>query len=176
MIIRRARKRKKVQKMTEKRFFYGHEVSPYGVENGRVDYATLASCFEAILNNGIIEATAEIGYWEQVSGTVDNSEYIDDLLEQIDELTDLITYDSTEEQDEETSRKIDAIRDKIDELEREQEEPDEIFQYFIVSDNALPLLEEANEIVYHNEALDMNVWGVTHYGTGWDYVLTSIEL
>lgn len=162
--------------MTEKKFFYGHEVSPYGVENGRVDYRTLASCFDAILNNGIIEATAEIGYWEQVSGTVDNSEYIDELSEQIDELTDLITYDSTEEQDEETSRKIDDIRDKIDELEREQEEPAEIFQYFIVSDNALPLLEEANEIVYHNDTLDMNVWGVTHWGTSWDYVLTSIEL
>ena len=99
--------------MTDKKFFYGHEVSPYGVENGRVDYRTFASCFDAILNNGIIEATADIGYWEQVSGIIDNSEYIDELSEQIDELTDLITYDSTEEQDEETSRKIDDIRDKI---------------------------------------------------------------
>lgn len=154
--------------MTEKKYFMGHEVSSYGVENGRVDYATLASCFDAILNNGIIDATAEIGYWEQVSGTVDNSEYIDELSEQIDELTDLITYDSTEEQDEETSRKISELEEQIEELEREQEEPSEIFQYFIVSDNALSLLEEANEIVYYNDSLDMYVWGVTHWGTSWD--------
>ena len=168
--------RKKVQKMTDKKFFYGHEVSPYGVENGRVDYRTFASCFDAILNNGIIEATAEIGYWEQVSGIIDNSDEIYEIREQIEELEDLITEDSTDEQDEETSRKIDELEEQIEELERQQEEPAEIFQYFIVSDNALPLLEEANEIVYHNDTLDINVWGVTHWGTSWDYVLTSIEL
>lgn len=162
--------------MTEKKYFMGHEVSSYGVENGRVDYRTLASCFDAILNNGIIEATAEIGYWEQVSGMIDNSDEIDELREQIEELEDLITDDSTEEQDEATSRKISELEDQIEELEREQEEPEEIFQYFIVSDNALSLLEEANEIVYFNDSLDMYVWGVTHYGTGWDYVLTSIKL
>lgn len=161
--------------MTEKKFFYGHEVSPYGVENGRVDYATLASCFDAILNNGIMQSTCDIGYWEQVSGMIDNSDEIDELREQIEELEDLITEDSTEEQDEATSRKISELEDQIEEL-REQEEPEEIFQYFIVSDNALTLLEEANEIVYYNDSLDMYVWGVTHWGTSWDYVLTSIEL
>ena len=28
----------------------------------------------------------------------------------------------------------------------------------------------------NNETLDLYIWGVTHYGTGWDYVLTNINL
>ena len=51
-----------------------------------------------------------------------------------------------------------------------------IYQYYIVSDNAVLILEEAEEIVYYNEELDMYVWCVTHYGTSWDYVLTNIKL
>ncbi len=52
----------------------------------------------------------------------------------------------------------------------------DVYQWYIVSDNALPILEEANEIVYRNEVLDLNLWGVTHWGTAWDYVLTDIPL
>ena len=29
------------------KWFYGHEVSPYGQENGYVDYRTLAQAFDA---------------------------------------------------------------------------------------------------------------------------------
>ena len=51
----------------------------------------------------------------------------------------------------------------------------EIFQYYIVSDQGAEILQECNEIVYYNEKLDMYVWGVTHYGTAWSYVLTDIK-
>ena len=60
--------------------------------------------------------------------------------------------------------------------DEEYDEYTEIYQYYIVSDNAVPILEEAEEIVYYNEELDMYVWGVTHWGTSWDYVLTNIKL
>lgn len=59
--------------------------------------------------------------------------------------------------------------------ENEEWEVD-IYQYYIVSDNAVKILQEANEIVYYNEELNMYVWGVTHWGTSWDYVLTNIKL
>ena len=50
------------------------------------------------------------------------------------------------------------------------------FQYFIISAEGAVILEEyTNEIVYYNSNLDLYVWGVTHYGTSWDYVLTDIE-
>jgi len=62
------------------------------------------------------------------------------------------------------------------ENEDEEEYYPEIFQYYIVSDNGAEILKECNEIVFYNETLDMYVWGVTHYGTSWSYVLTDIKL
>ena len=56
----------------------------------------------------------------------------------------------------------------------EQNYTPEIFQSYIVSDNGADLLQEINEIVFYNSALDVYLWGVTHWGTSWDYVLTNI--
>jgi hypothetical protein len=53
----------------------------------------------------------------------------------------------------------------------------EIFQYYIISDNAAEFLAEyTDEIVYYNSQLDVYLWGITHWGTGWDYVLTDIKI
>ena len=52
----------------------------------------------------------------------------------------------------------------------------DIYQYYIVDDNGARILEEAEEILFYNEELDMYVWGVTHWGTSWDYVLTDIKI
>lgn len=60
--------------------------------------------------------------------------------------------------------------------DEETESYEDIFQYYIVSDNGAEILKEAGEIVYYNEKLDMYLWGVTHYGTSWDYVLTDIKI
>lgn len=114
------------------KYFYGHEISEYGLENGYMDYRTLASAFDMVLNNDIILNTLDIGYWDIVNGC--------DYDEKNDEYTD-------------------------------------IFQYYIISDNGYNILSEmTDEIVFYNEKLDMYVWGITHYGTSWDYVLTDIKL
>lgn len=155
-------------------WFYGNEVSNYGKENGYVDYRTLAKAFDAVLNNNIINATGWEN-WDKVSGMVDNSDEIEELREQAEELEDTITLDTDDDYDMETIKKVQEIEDQIAELEREQEES-EIFQYYIVSDNGAEILKEADEIVFYNEELDMYVWGVTHYGTAWDYVLTNIKI
>lgn len=53
----------------------------------------------------------------------------------------------------------------------------EVYQYYIISDSGYRFLEEyTDEIVYYHEELDMYVWGITHFGTSWDYVLTDIKL
>lgn len=53
----------------------------------------------------------------------------------------------------------------------------EIYQYYIISSSGAKLLQFwTDEIVYYNEELDMYVWGVTHWGTAWDYVLTDIKI
>ena len=160
------------------KWFYGNEVSAYGQENGYLDYRTLAKAFDAVLNNDIMQQTdaAGLGYWEQESGFVDNSDEIDKLRDQIDELQDKITMDSTEEEDAKTQEQIDELQERIDELESEQDEQPEIFQFYIISDQGAEILKEAGEIVFYNAALDMYVWGVTHYGTAWDYVLTNVKI
>ena len=135
--------------MKEQKYYYGNAISEYGLENGRVDYATLAKAFDAVLNNDIMSLTYDIGYWEQVSGTVDNSDKIEELEEK---------------------------RDELEELENEQNEYQEVFQWFIVNDWGARLLQDIDEVVYYNEKLDMYLWGVTHYGTSWDYVLTDIKI
>lgn len=117
----------------ESKYFYGNEISDYGLENGYVDYRTLSKCFDAVLCNSIPEIHPEM--WDYIkSGS----------LSYTDDYDDEIYY--------------------------------EIFQYYIVSDNALHILEEADEIVFYIPDLDVYVWGVTHYGTSWDYVLTNIKI
>ena len=162
-------------------YFCGNEASDYAKENGFLDYATLAKAFDAVLNNGIIQATSDIGYWDIENGSEeyyeDNNgnrytydekeERIEELEEKIEELEELET--------EEAEAQIEEIREDIETLEDAHYE--EIFQYFIISDNGAEILKDyTDEIVFYNETLDMYVWGVTHWGTSWDYVLTDIKL
>ena len=169
-----------------KDYFYGNKISDYGRQYGRVDYATFAKAFDAVLNNDIMTKTYNIGYWEQESGFTDNSEEIDEIREQIEELEekkdDLYEIDPEDEDEnerisgeiEDLEEKIRVLEDKIEELEEEQENIPEVYQWFIIDDNGARICEEFNEIVYYNAELDMYLWGVTHYGTSWSYVLTDI--
>ena len=162
-------------------WFFGNEASDYAKENGFLDYATLAKAFDAVLNNDIIKNTSDIGYWDIENGSEeyyeDNNgntytydekeERIEELEEKIEELEELET--------EESKARIEEIREDIEALEDAHYE--EIFQYFIISDNGAEILKDyTDEIVFYNETLDMYVWGVTHWGTSWDYVLTDIKL
>ena len=68
------------------------------------------------------------------------------------------------------------------ELESGEEEDEdgyfqEVYQYYIVSDGGARILKDhTDELVFYNEELDMYLWGITHFGTSWDYVLTDIRL
>ena len=157
----------------EQKYYYGNAISEYGMQNGYVDYATLAKCFDAVLNNDIMSLTYDIGYWNQVSGIIDNTDDIEELEEKRDELEEKNEISPSQI----IENEIDEINEKIEELESEQNDDQEVFQWYIVDDWGARLLQqEANEIVYYNETLDMYLWGVTHYGTSWSYVLTSIAI
>lgn len=55
-------------------------------------------------------------------------------------------------------------------------EYNEIYQDYIITSGGAQYLEDnTDEIVYYNEKLNMYIWGITHYGTGWDYVHTDIK-
>ena len=156
----------------EQKYYYGNAISEYGMEHGYVDYATLAKCFDAVLNNDSMSLTYDIGYWYQVSGISDNSDEIEELEEKRDEL---------EEKNESSpsqilENEINEINEQIEDLEREQDQEQEVFQWYIVDYWGARLLKDINQIVYYNETLDMYLWGVTHYGTSWNYVLTNIKI
>lgn len=166
-------------------YFYGNKISDYGLENGYVDYATLAKSFDAVLNNEIMQKTYAIGYWEQISGIVDNSEEIEELKEKLEEMEEELEEleenpeeiaELLEKEVREVERQIAEVEEQIEELEQEQDYTPEVFQWFIVSDGGAQILEKFGEILYYNEELDMYLWGVTHYGTSWDYVLTDIKI
>ena len=159
-------------------YFYGNEVSDYAKECMRVDYETLSKAFEAVQNNGIIQTTykANIGYWEQLSGFVDNSERIEELEEQIEEMEEIDLDELPENEQNKIEDKISNLEEELEDLRNEEEYQDEVFQWFIVDDFGAELLQKINEIVYYNEEMDMYVWGVTHWGTAWNHVLTDIEI
>ena len=164
------------------KYFCGNKISDYGLEHHRVDFATLAKSFDAVLNNNIIGATGW-EYWEQENGLIDNREEIEELEEETEKLRDILSdYEDglTEldaEEVKETRERLEEIENEIEELENEQDYPPEIFQYFIIDSRGAEILEDyTDEIVFYNNDLDMYVWGVTHWGTSWDYVLTDIKI
>lgn len=54
---------------------------------------------------------------------------------------------------------------------------DHIYHHYIITLAGYNFLKEyTDELVYYHEGLSMYIWGVTHYGTSWDYVLTNIKL
>ena len=164
-------------------YFYGVKCSDYAIKNGYVDYRTLAKSFDAVLCNDITKLFystigGEYNEPEQVNGFIDNSDEIDELQEQMDELLDEYRATEDEQREKELQEQMDEIQSKIDELQDEQDnQGDEIYQYFIISDAGANLLKDyTDEILYYLPALDIYVWGVTHYGTSWDYVLTNIKI
>lgn len=68
------------------------------------------------------------------------------------------------------------------ELESGEEEDEdgyyqEIYQWYIITDGGARTLKDlTDELVFYHEELDMYLWGITHFGTSWDYVLTDIKL
>lgn len=70
-----------------------------------------------------------------------------------------------------------------EDYDQEAEEYIDIYQYFIVdfSSWTYDLMTKYSKqfgkefILYYIEELNLYILGVTHFGTGWDYVLTDIE-
>lgn len=146
--------------MENKKYFYGHEVSSYGVEHNRVDYRTLAKCFDAVSCDDITKL-----FYSTI-----NNEY-----------NEVEIYNGSEYYYINVDGDI-LIPSEYEELNPEQQEEyseqyEDIYQYYIISSYGAEILERyTNEIVWYIPILDIYVWGVTHFGTSWDYVLTDIKI
>ena len=165
------------------KYFCGNKISEYGLQHGYVDYRTLSKCGDMVLCNDITKLFyntigGEYVEPEQVNGYIDNNEEIEELQEKLDDLKDLLedAY-LLEDTIEEIENQIEQLQEEIDELQDQQDNQDEIFQYYIIDDQLARILQEwTNEIIYYIESLDIYIWGVTHWGTSWDYVLTNIKI
>ena len=132
------------------RTLYGKEISGYGLDNGYVDYKTLSEIMgNCILNNEIIKY--EVDNWEVVNGS--EIKYYDSKADDYVEESEIENWDDIEEK-------------YID-----------IFQYYIIDNWGVEILSNyTDEIILYNEKLDVYLWGITHWGTSWDYVLTDIKI
>lgn len=174
--------------------FCGNRISDYGIEHGYLDYATFAKAFDSILNNDIINATSEIGYWDMLQGVYNYEDEIEELKEDLLVLE--IYFDNVfknwqaaedldynpetinlwEEEYNRVEEEVQAMQEQIDDLEYKTGEYPEVFQTYIVSDEGARLIQEyTSDPLYYNDWLDMYVWGVTHWGTNWSYVLTDVR-
>ena len=53
----------------------------------------------------------------------------------------------------------------------------EIFEYFLIDESGADILKHfTSDIVYFDRKRKVYVWGITFWGTIWDYVLTEISL
>lgn len=166
-------------------YFYGNKISDYGLENGYVDYATLSKAFDAVLVNDITklffaDINGDFNEPEQVNGFIDNSERLEEIEEELETLHNETVIENNETDTPEYEfymNRIEELEEEKEELEREQDSTREIFQYFIISDNGAEILQKlTDEIVYYLPVIDCYVWGITHWGTSWDYVLTDIPV
>lgn len=146
--------------MDNKKYFFDNEISAYGVQHNRVDYMTLAKCFDAVLCNDITKL-----FYSNINGEYNESQLING---------DYIYYENNDG-DVISENEYFDLDDDIQEQYSEYQS--EIFQYYIISDAGARILQDyTDEIVYYIPVLDIHVWGVTHYGTAWDYVLTNIKI
>jgi hypothetical protein len=52
----------------------------------------------------------------------------------------------------------------------------EIYQDYIISQSGAEYLAKyTDEIVFYCDELDLYIWGITHFGTGWSCVFTNIK-
>jgi len=130
--------------------------------------------------------------WDDVENYfTDNSEEIEELEEELDNITDEIEkteeefeilddkMELTREKDNELADKIeeleqkqDDIQEKIDELRQEEDYPNEVYEWWKVDTYLLNKLQEKGEVVIPH----MNIWGRCTSGQAilLDYVISEI--
>ena len=125
---------------------YGVEVSTYGLSKGYLDYQALAGIVGDLILNNTLMTLSEF-FWELESGK------------------DQYGFD------------INGYPCDVDSEECYGVNIIDVYQTYIISEQGYNFLSRyTDEIVYYCEELDIYLWGITHFGTSWDYVLTDIKL
>lgn len=138
----------------------------------------LQSKVERIVNNEVLTCQSSLvemllqndlaSYDDIINMYVDNSEKIEELQNKIDEI------EENEELTEDQENEISELEERIEELAQEEEEPQEIFEWWVVSDWLADKLEEAGEPILKSDYETW--WGRTTTGQSisMDYVIQNI--
>lgn len=123
-------------------------------------------------NENVIEKTERISYRElaeRVGDCILNNDIQTELQGEYD--FELINGEDFYCYKHETKAECDA-----NEYQDCDHESIDVYQTYVISkDGADYLKEKTNEIVYYCEKLDLYLWGITHWGTSWSIVFTSIK-
>lgn len=126
---------------------WGHTPSPYAKQYGYLDYRTLSHMVGDMVLNNYIFSTMDPEDWELENGC------------------DFHSFDRE-------GNEVEPYSDE--EWDREYRD---VYQYYIITPRGAEILKDyTDQIVYYNDKLDLYLWGITHFGTSWDYVLTDIKL
>lgn len=157
------------------KYFYGKQLTEEEIKKNRISYQTLAACFDMVLCNNIIKVDKNL-FDNVVSGSLyqyDIDQAHTDYEAWLEEQC-LNCFDFGEELD--SMLYVPDFEDWFEGCKEEYEQHLEIFQYYIVSDNAKDLLEEGGELVLYSPILDCYIWCICHYGTAWNYLYTDIKI
>lgn len=165
-----------------KAYYHGKEVSSYGVKGGFVDYDTLRRLLCCMMNNFIKEETEKLGLWW---GVVNGNPYLyfdstgqaytyNEAQERIQELEEMLEEDPENDSADKWEKDIELLEEAD---ESEWREDIDIYQYYIVSEGSAEfLMKNTQELIFYNEELDIYLWGITHFGSGWEMELTDIPI
>ena len=169
-------------------YFNGDKISDYGIKSGYVDYRCFTKNLNMVLNNDIMTTLQNNGYYFEPVNYPDYSKEINEIDEKIaeseskiDEINNIFDKNEYSLKDYENylNKKYD-YENEIESLENDKSDYEnyeypEIFQFFIVDDKAAEIIKDyTNDPLFYCELLDMYIYGITHFGTSWDYVLTDI--
>lgn len=154
-IIREINKMKEVNRMNKTyevagRWIKESKISKEALELGYIDYSALASMLYdgMILNNNL------------------------DLETFLDEVPDGAWFERYEEFLEDEG----LTEDDYDSYEYFYDTLESVFQWYMVSDRDARFLLDAGELVIYSEDLNINLWCITHFGTGWSYVYSNAKI
>lgn len=178
--------------MTNK-YYYGKEVSEYGVRKGFVDLDAFSEVMNGVMHCSILEKVTDLGFeWQLINGSL--YEYFDtngniytydeaqDKISDIQDGIDTLQYE-IDDSDENDECCIESLEQDIKKLETEisvLEEPEEktIYRCYIISANAAEILmqDSEEELLFYCKELDMYVWCLTKNGEDWKNILTDIPV
>lgn len=150
------------------RSFYGHEIPQESIDRGYLDYATLTKAFNAVHNDCLPTICGLHGPLYQESGP-DNCTFELAALK-------LQAKFLRERGEIQNADQLAEVYAKIAALDNACDSDPQRLYWYIISDDGVDILKDADEVVYYNEELEMFLWGIPYEEKTWIKTNTKIKI